>query len=82
MVEQRVYSDEFKAQAVEMAMQPGATKAGASRSLGINPNTLAGWIKNHKKANGTVDPPKIEDERSENIRLRRETSAKQWKSKY
>ena len=34
MFEQRVYSDEFKAQAVEMAMQPGATKAGVARGLG------------------------------------------------
>jgi|LAHT01.1.fsa_nt_gb transposase len=72
MNEQRVYSDEFKAQAVEMAMQPGATKAGVARSLGINPNTLAGWIINYKKAKGIIDPPKIEDERSELIRLRRE----------
>jgi transposase len=72
MVEQRVYSDEFKAEAVAMSLQPGATKAGVSRSLGINPNTLAGWINNYKKANGIVDPPRIEDERSENIRLRRE----------
>ncbi|NLN78612.1 MAG: transposase, partial [Armatimonadetes bacterium] len=57
MNEQRVYSDEFKAQAVEMAMQPGATKAGVARSLGINPNTLAGWIINYKKAKGIIDPP-------------------------
>ena len=72
MVEQRVYSEEYKAQAVVMAMQPGATKAGVSRSLGINPNTLAGWINNHKRDKGIVGPPKIEDEHSENIRLRRE----------
>lgn len=72
MKEQRVYSDEFKAQAVEMAMQPGATKAGVARSLGINPNTLAGWIINYKKAKGIIDPPKIEDEKTENIRLRRQ----------
>ncbi len=44
MKEQRVCSDEFKAQAVEMAMQPGAKKAGVARSLGINPNTLIGWM--------------------------------------
>ena len=72
MREQRVYSDEFKAQAVEMAMQPGTTKAGVARSLGINPNTLAGWINGHKKAQGITDPPKAEDERSELVRLRRE----------
>ena len=47
MVKQRLYPDEFKTQAVEMAMQPDATKAGVTRSLGINPNTLAGWINNY-----------------------------------
>ena len=57
MVEQRVYSEEYKAQAVEMAMQPGVTKAGVSRSLGINSNTLAGWINNHKRDKGIVGPP-------------------------
>jgi len=72
MRDQRVYSDEFKAQAVEMASQPGATKSGVARSLGINPNTLAGWIKRYRRANGIIGPPKIEDERSELIRLRRE----------
>lgn len=72
MKEKRVYSAEFKSQAVAMAMQPDATKSGVSRSLGINPNTLASWINNHKVNKGIVDPPKIEDEHSENIRLRRE----------
>ena len=73
MKEQRVYSDEFKFQAVEMAMQPGATKSGVARSLGINPNTLTVWINYYKKSNGIVDPPRDEDEHSELIRLRRET---------
>ena len=72
MKEQRVYSDEFKAQAVDMVMQPGATKAGVARSLGINPNTLTGWIVKHKQANGIVDASRVEDERAELIRLRRE----------
>ncbi len=72
MREQRVYSDEFKAQAVEMAMQPGATKAGVSRSLGINANTLAGWINRYERTTGIVDSPRVQNEHSELIRLRRE----------
>ncbi len=52
-----------------MEMQPGATKTGVARSLGENPNTLAGWIKNHKKAKGIVVPPRIEDERAEFVCL-------------
>ncbi len=52
-----------------MEMQPGATKTGVARSLGENPNTLTGWIKNHKKAKGIVVPPRIEDERAEFVCL-------------
>lgn len=72
MRERRVYSDEFKVQAVEMAMQPGATKAGVARSLGINSNTLTGWINSYKNINGITDPPAIENKQTENVRLRRE----------
>lgn len=53
-------------------MQPGATKSGVAKSLGINPNTLTGWIVRHKQANGIVDAPRVEDERAELIHLRRE----------
>jgi transposase len=72
MRDKRVYSKEFKDQAVEMALQPEASKAGVARSLGITPTTLSGWISNYKKAQGILDPPKIEDEKSELVRLRRE----------
>lgn len=67
-----ILSNEFKFQAVEMAMQPGATKSGVARSLGVNPNTVAGWINNYKNSDGIVGPPRDADERSEIIRLRRE----------
>jgi transposase len=72
MRELRVYSKEFKAQAVEMALQPEASKSGVARSLGITSSTLAGWINKHKQAQGVLDPPKIENDRSELVRLRRE----------
>lgn len=48
MREQRVYSAEFKNQAIEMAMQPGAIKSGVARSLGISVSTLSGWIIKYK----------------------------------
>lgn len=68
----RVFSEEFMDQAVEMAMQPGATKSGVARSLGICVTTLAGWVEKYKSANGIADPPKRENERGECVRLRRE----------
>ena len=49
MKQQGEYYDEFKAQVIEMAMHPGATKAGVSMILGVNPNTLAVWINDSKK---------------------------------
>ena len=73
MREQRVYSTEFKKQAIEMAMQPGAMKSGVARSLGISSSTLSGWISKYKNEKGIVDPPRVEDEHSELVRLRRET---------
>ena len=76
MKEKRVYSAEFKSQAVAMAMQPEASKAVVARSLGITSSTLAGWINNYKKAKGIVDPPKVDDDKSELVRLRRENKRK------
>ena len=41
----RIYSDEFKREAVELTKQPGMTKAQIARDLGISANSLATWCK-------------------------------------
>ena len=43
--ERRRWSDEFKAQAVTAALEPGVNVSGLARRLGISPPQLFGWCK-------------------------------------
>ena len=43
--ERRRWSDEFKAQAVEAALEPGVNVSALARRLGISPPQLFGWRK-------------------------------------
>jgi len=43
MVTRRKYSPEFKAEALELASQPGQTVTGVARDLGIRPNLIHRW---------------------------------------
>ncbi len=40
------YSPEFKAEAVQMVLDGGVTKAEVARRLGVTATTLSEWIKN------------------------------------
>lgn len=51
MGQARSYTDEFKAQALKLAKEVGATRA--ARELGIPANTLGNWVYKAKK--GEVD---------------------------
>lgn len=42
-MERRLFTDEFKREAVRLARQPGISKAEISRDLGINVNLLHRW---------------------------------------
>ncbi len=43
MPKRRIYSTEFKREAISMANQPGVTRAQVGRELGINANMLSRW---------------------------------------
>jgi transposase len=43
MPKRRIYSAEFKREAVSVANQPGVTKARIGRELEINPNMITRW---------------------------------------
>ena len=45
----RIYSNEFKIQAVMRAVEDGVSSAQVARELGININTLREWVKRYKK---------------------------------
>jgi transposase len=66
----RVYSDEFRAEAVRLAKSGEVSAAQVARELGINPNTLYGWIE--KCTVKCSDSEGGEDLSAENKRLRRE----------
>ena len=43
--ERRVFSEEFKREAVNLVGQPGASKAAIARDLGIGTNLLGRWCR-------------------------------------
>ena len=45
MAYRKVYSAEFKQQAVQLAQQTGNTNQGIAHDLGISQSSLSGWIK-------------------------------------
>ena len=63
------YSEEFKKEAVRLALGGGMTRARVARDLGVNINSLSGWIKTAKATRGGEVRETLEQE---NRRLRRE----------
>ena len=41
----RTFSEEFKREAVKLVRQPGASKAGIARDLGVRANLLGRWCR-------------------------------------
>ena len=68
----RRYSKSFKAEAVKLALAGRVSKARIARELGININSLDGWIRKYKESLGEMDPRKAESLEDEVKRLRKE----------
>lgn len=67
----RSYTDEFRAEAVRLAQSGEVSAAQVARELGLNPNTLYGWIEKCT-AGSEESGGGVEDLSTENTRLRRE----------
>ena len=67
----RVFSEEFKRDAVSLVTDQGYSLAEAARSLGLHPNLIRKWKQNFMSENNT---PAVlsEDEKAELKRLREE----------
>lgn len=63
------YSEEFKKEAVRLALESGMSQARVARDLGVNINSLSGWIKKAKVTRGGEVRETLE---AESRRLRRE----------
>ena len=66
------YTQEYKAEAVELVISSGRPAAEIARELGVNEGTLNNWV-NMAKRNGTVKEKPLDiDERAELKELREE----------
>ena len=41
----RIFTDDFRAEAIALTLRPGATITGVARDLGINVSLLHGWLR-------------------------------------
>lgn len=72
-MERRLFTDEFKREAVRLASQLGISKAEISRDLGINANMLHRWVREYEGSPSKVTSSKNEAVSSgEFERMRRE----------
>ena len=72
MAKRRKFSDEYKREAIRLALQPGVTKSQVGRELGIGANLLGRWCRD-AAANGAAAFPGPGHPRDEEIAsLRRE----------
>ena len=82
MTTRKKYPKEFKLDAISLVLDPQYTRAEAARSLEINPNLIAHWIKEHQaddssqafQGNGKLTPEQAEIHRlkEKNKRLKME----------
>ena len=68
----RKYSDEYKREAVALALQEGVTQAQIARELGISPNTLSRWVRDVREAGEAAFPGKGKSRDAEMTALKRE----------
>jgi transposase len=70
----KVYTNEFKFDAVRLVLEEGLTKAETSRRLGVNQNSLGKWVKAYEGNRENAFPGKGRQtaEKEEITRLREE----------
>lgn len=68
----RKFSDQYKAEAVELVKTSGRPVAEIARDLGINDGTLGNWVQLTKKRGEFTEKPLEIDERAELKELREE----------
>jgi transposase len=69
--ERRLFSEEFKREAVKLVGQPGASKAAIARDLGIGANLLGRWCR-EANVDGQVSNGSEKVSSQEYERMRRE----------
>ena len=79
MGSRRKHGDEFKREAVKLALQPGKTKSGVAKDLGIHISVLRHWIRQFEAGKWETAPGKglRSEQQLEIERLRRELAKAQ-----
>jgi transposase len=70
----RSFTDEYKANAVDLVVNDGRAIAEVARSIGVHEMTLGKWVKKAKGEGRGPAGPVSEDERAELDRLREENA--------
>jgi len=68
----RKYSDEYKREAVSLALEPGVTQAQVARELGISAHMLGRWVREFREAGEAAFPGKGKSRDQELTALKRE----------
>lgn len=68
----RIFTDQFRAEAIALTLRPGATVTGVARDLGINVSLLHGWLRKAREGGKEAVPVPGETEGEAMARLRRE----------
>ena len=66
----RVYSVQFKQEAVAMTRQPDASVTAVARSLGVAPKTLAYWVEHPPTSRPRERSPAVESDDPAALKLR------------
>ena len=72
--QRRVYTPEFKDEAVKLVINTGRPIATVARELGVAEQTLGNWVKAFRGRQEAGDGPLSQSERAELMRLRKEVS--------
>ncbi|MFJ2988178.1 transposase [Collimonas sp. NPDC087041] len=67
--ERRIFSEEFKREAIKLAFQPGASNAAIARDLGVGANLLGRWCRKSsgESQTGSGDIEKVSSQEYERM---------------
>ena len=71
-VKKRVFTEEFKAGAVQLVLQGGKRQSDVARDLGIVPSVLSVWVRQARAEAGDPSAGLTKAERAELVALRKE----------
>jgi transposase len=74
----RVFSPEFRDEAVKLVINTGRPVAVVAREIGVSDKALGRWVNEYRGRLEMAGGPLSESERAELVRLRRENSELSW----